>query len=70
MLWMVRNEQNGIVRLLTVVILLLRVRWKSQPWASINLCLELRQRGVQFGGLGIRGGGPTDKTGVPTSLLC
>jgi len=54
--WMVRNEQNGFVRLLTIILLLLKLP------TFLAFASALRQRGAQFSGLGIRGGdlsGPT-----------
>jgi len=55
-LWMVQNEQNGFVRLLTFIILLLKFP------TFLAFASALRQRGVQFSGFSIRGGdlsGPT-----------
>ncbi|KAK7064227.1 hypothetical protein R3P38DRAFT_2823144 [Favolaschia claudopus] len=49
-IWMSKNEQNGFIRLLTIVLLIAKIP------ACIAFFLALRQRGGQFAGLGIRGG--------------
>ncbi|KAL0951177.1 hypothetical protein HGRIS_007908 [Hohenbuehelia grisea] len=49
-IWMVRNEQSGFIKFFTVVLLLLKIP------TFFAFGLALRQRGAQFGGLGIRGG--------------
>ncbi|KAJ7092734.1 hypothetical protein C8R44DRAFT_835727 [Mycena epipterygia] len=45
--WMISNEQSGFIKFLTFLLLLLKVNFYSS---------SVRQRGVQFSGLGIRGG--------------
>ncbi|KAJ7492611.1 hypothetical protein FB451DRAFT_540044 [Mycena latifolia] len=49
-IWMIKNEQNGFIRLLTIILLILKIP------TFVTFVLALRQRGAQFGGLGIRGG--------------
>ncbi|KAF7436825.1 hypothetical protein PC9H_003658 [Pleurotus ostreatus] len=49
-LWMMNNEQQGFVKFMTVVLLLLKIP------VFFAFGLTLRQRGAQFSGLGIRGG--------------
>ncbi|KAF5370239.1 hypothetical protein D9615_010071 [Tricholomella constricta] len=44
--WMLNNDQNGFVKLLTVVILLLKIP------TFLAFGISLRQRGTSFGGLG------------------
>jgi len=44
--WMTRNDQNGFVRFLTVLILILKIP------TFLAFGVALRQRGTQFGGLG------------------
>ncbi|KAE9408064.1 hypothetical protein BT96DRAFT_873655 [Gymnopus androsaceus JB14] len=54
-IWMIRNEQNGFIKLLTVLLLLVKLP------TILAFGLAARQRGAQFG-LGIRGSdinGPT-----------
>ncbi|GLB36159.1 hypothetical protein LshimejAT787_0304470 [Lyophyllum shimeji] len=46
LVWMTRHEQNGFVRLLTIVILILKIPTFFAFGAA------LRQRGTHFGGLG------------------
>ncbi|GJE86116.1 hypothetical protein PsYK624_021960 [Phanerochaete sordida] len=46
--WLARNEQNWFMRLLTILILILKVP------TALAFATSLRQRGAQFGGLGIR----------------
>ncbi|KAJ6604658.1 hypothetical protein DFH09DRAFT_1300843 [Mycena vulgaris] len=48
--WMINNEQNGFIKLLTIVLLILKIP------TFVAFGLALRQRGAQFNGLGIRGG--------------
>ncbi|KAL0565595.1 hypothetical protein V5O48_016428 [Marasmius crinis-equi] len=56
-IWMMRHEQGGFSKVLTVIILLLKIP------TFLAFGMSLRQRGAQFGGgLGIRGNdlsGPT-----------
>ncbi|KAJ6509543.1 hypothetical protein C8R47DRAFT_1208697 [Mycena vitilis] len=49
-IWMMRNDQDGFIKLLTVLLLLLKLP------TFVAFSLALRQRGGQFSGLGIRGG--------------
>jgi len=54
--WMIVNEQGGFVKVLAILLLLLKLP------TFLSFALAARQRGAQFGGLGIRGndlGGPT-----------
>ncbi|KAJ8084008.1 hypothetical protein PM082_002775 [Marasmius tenuissimus] len=54
--WMLRHDQSGFSRFLTVIIQLLKIP------TFLAFGLSLRQRGAQFGGLGVRGNdlsGPT-----------
>jgi len=52
--WMIKNEQNGFFKFLTVCLLLLKVP------TLLAFANALRQRGGQFGGLGSANlGGPT-----------
>jgi len=44
--WMIKNEQNGFFKFLTVCVLLLKI---PTTFTFVN---ALRQRGAQFGGLG------------------
>jgi len=55
-IWLIRNEQNWFIRLLSVLILIFKA---PTFFAFLS---ALRQRGEQFSGLGVRGGdlsGPT-----------
>ncbi|KAF5375229.1 hypothetical protein D9758_000261 [Tetrapyrgos nigripes] len=55
-IWMIKYEQSGFIKFLTIVLLLLKVP------TFLAFGLAARQRGAQFGGLGIRGSdlsGPT-----------
>ncbi|KAG2350348.1 hypothetical protein BDR05DRAFT_954442 [Suillus weaverae] len=52
-LWMIKNEQGGFLRFLTVVLLLLKI-----PTTGVFL-IAMRQRGGQFPGLGTDINGPT-----------
>ncbi|KAJ7900355.1 hypothetical protein B0H14DRAFT_2673354 [Mycena olivaceomarginata] len=49
-IWISQNEQNGFIKFLTFVLLLVKIP------AFIAFGLALRQRGGNFAGLGIRGG--------------
>ncbi|KAJ7181667.1 hypothetical protein C8R43DRAFT_1229473 [Mycena crocata] len=49
-IWMMNNEQNGFIKFLTFVLLLLKIP------TFVAFALAVRQRGGQFSGLGIRGG--------------
>ncbi|KAG1757585.1 hypothetical protein EDB19DRAFT_1866823, partial [Suillus lakei] len=52
-LWMIKNEQGGFLRFLTIILLLLKI-----PTAGAFL-IAMRQRGGQFPGLGTDINGPT-----------
>ncbi|KAG2154836.1 hypothetical protein DEU56DRAFT_770690 [Suillus clintonianus] len=52
-LWMIRNEQGAFLRLLTVILLLLKL-----PTTG-SFLIAVRQRGGQFPGLGTDINGPT-----------
>ncbi|KAG2044861.1 hypothetical protein BDR03DRAFT_937397 [Suillus americanus] len=52
-LWMIKNEQGGFLRFLTVILLLLKI-----PTTGAFL-IAMRQRGGQFPGLGTDINGPT-----------
>ncbi|TFK77091.1 hypothetical protein BDN72DRAFT_830260 [Pluteus cervinus] len=54
LIWMAKHDQPGIVRLLTVVLFLLKIP------TVLAVASALRQRGSQFGGLGLR---PNDLSG-------
>ncbi|KAJ7932392.1 hypothetical protein B0H13DRAFT_1955233 [Mycena leptocephala] len=47
-IWMASNEQNGFIRFLTILLLILKMP------TFVAFGLALRQRGGQLGGLGIR----------------
>ncbi|KXN90018.1 hypothetical protein AN958_05023 [Leucoagaricus sp. SymC.cos] len=51
-IWMIRNDQSGFIKFLTVVLTLLKIP------TFFSFLLVMRQRGAQFGGLG-RGEGTT-----------
>ncbi|KAJ6575122.1 hypothetical protein B0H19DRAFT_1127248 [Mycena capillaripes] len=44
-IWMIKNEQNGFIKVLTLLLLLLKIP------AFVSFGLALRQRGGQFSGL-------------------
>ncbi|KAJ3550743.1 hypothetical protein NM688_g5009 [Phlebia brevispora] len=48
-LWMARNDQSWFIRMLTIIILLLKIP------TVLAFAAALRQRGTQFSGLGFRG---------------
>jgi len=49
-IWMVNHDQNALLRLLTILLLLLKIP------TFLAFLLAVRQRGGQFSGLNIRGG--------------
>ncbi|KAF5390151.1 hypothetical protein D9757_002929 [Collybiopsis confluens] len=54
--WMMRNNQHGFIKFLSILLLLAKIP------TFFAFALAARQRGAQFGGLGVRGndlGGPT-----------
>jgi hypothetical protein len=51
--WMIKNDQNGFVKFLTVLLLLIKIP------TFFAFALAARQRGAQFGGLGSSSSGPT-----------
>ncbi|KAJ7706170.1 hypothetical protein B0H17DRAFT_1035999 [Mycena rosella] len=61
-IWMTRNDQNGFIRFLNIVLLIMKIP------TFVAFGLALRQRGAQFSGLGIRGsdlGGATVWDSMP-----
>ena len=80
---MIRHEQNGFVKLLTIILLLLKVCTVGNipdPSYLSFLCQiptffafgnSLRQRGLQFGGIGHPNvGGPTGRILPQPNQLC
>jgi hypothetical protein len=60
-IWMLRNEQSGFIRFLTIILLLVKVSYppnystviyQRQIPTFFSFLLVMRQRGAQFGGLG------------------
>ncbi|KAF9036961.1 hypothetical protein BDZ89DRAFT_946302 [Hymenopellis radicata] len=49
-IWMSTNEQNGFIKFLTILLFFVKIP------TFLAFGLAARQRGAQFGGLGIRGG--------------
>ncbi|KIK70997.1 hypothetical protein GYMLUDRAFT_33101 [Collybiopsis luxurians FD-317 M1] len=54
--WMIRNDQHGFVKFLSILLLIFKIP------TFFAFAVAARQRGAQFGGLGVRGNdfsGPT-----------
>ncbi|KAA1471474.1 hypothetical protein DENSPDRAFT_837483 [Dentipellis sp. KUC8613] len=55
-IWMIRNEQNWLIRLISILILVMKAP------TFLAFAGALRSRGAQFSGLGVRGGDLTGPT--------
>ncbi|EKM61042.1 uncharacterized protein PHACADRAFT_84510 [Phanerochaete carnosa HHB-10118-sp] len=55
--WLARNEQHWLMRIVTILILILKVP------TAFAFASSLRQRGAQFSGLGVRGNDLSGATG-------
>ncbi|KAI0689613.1 hypothetical protein BC835DRAFT_1282649 [Cytidiella melzeri] len=57
-IWLARNEQNWLIRILTILILILKAP------TALAFGAVLRQRGTQFSGLSFGGNNLTGATGM------